>query len=239
MGDREELFTGYFDSIFASSNLLTPLGYENYAREFDSYYSRFLPERKDSLILDIGCGTGQFLYYLKKKGFENYQGIDVSYSQIEFCKNNVTPNVEVANTFEFLEDKINTYDMISANDVIEHMPKDTIINFLELIYQALKPGGMLLLKLPNMSNPFALNARYRDFTHECGFTEKSIYQVLYVAGFRNINIYPSLTHDRSIKGLIGKILISIFHRVLRKLFWHQGFTAPEILSSCLVVMAKK
>jgi hypothetical protein len=91
-----------------------------------------------------------------------------------------------------------------------------------------------------MSNPFALDSRYRDFTHECGFTEKSILQVLYVTGFRDIRIYPEMhTGQSSIKSYITKMVMNLSHMILKKLFWYQGFTAPEILSSRLIVIARK
>lgn len=239
MEDRKRLFEEYFNSIYARSNLFTDKEYENSVIDFDFYYGNFLPPDKDALILDIGCGAGHFLYYLKKKGYSNHLGIDISDSQVEFCRNNITSNVETADAFEFLVSKRNTYSAISANDVIEHIPKEKVISFLKLIYQALMTDGVLLMRLPNMSNPFALDSRYRDFTHECGFTEKSIYQVLYVAGFRDIRIYSSQTRGKSVKSHLSWMLVSLVHAVLKKLFWHQGLTAPEILSSRLIVIAKK
>lgn len=239
MEDREKLFEEYFNSIYARSNTFAIEEYENTAMEFDCHYGNFLPADKSAPIIDIGCGTGHFLYYLKKKGYTNFLGIDISVGQVEFCRDNITQNVEIADAFEFLADKINAYSAISANDVIEHIPKEKVILFLKLIYQALVPNGVLLLKLPNMSNPFAVDLRYRDFTHECGFTEKSTYQVLYVAGFRDIRIYPSQTRWKSLKPHLRWILTSLVHAILKKLFWYQGFTAPEILSSRLIVIAKK
>jgi len=239
MSDRKKLFEEYFDSIFARSNLFSVEEYENSAMDFDSHYGNFLPVDRDAPIIDIGCGAGHFLYYLKKKGYSNFLGIDISAGQVEFCRNNISPNVELADAFEFLTNKINVYGVISANDVLEHIPKEKVIPFLKLIYQALMTRGILFLRLPNMSNPFALDSRYRDFTHECGFTEKSIYQVLYVAGFRDIHIYPSQIRRKSVKSYLSWMLISLVHAVLKKLFWHQGFTAPEILSGRLIVIAKK
>lgn len=239
MEDRKQLFEGYFDSIYAGSNSFTDEEYENSALDFDYHYGSFLPEEKDVPVLDIGCGTGHFLYYLKKKGFSNYLGIDISESQVEFCRKSITPNVRTADAFEFLTGKSNAYSVISSNDVIEHIPKERVIPFLELIHRALKPDGVLLLKLPNMSNPFSIDSRYRDFTHESGFTEESIYQILYMAGFRKISIRPSKDPGKSLKALLSRTLTSMLHAVLRKLFWHQGITAPKILSCRLVVSAKK
>ena len=239
MEDRKQLFEGYFDSIYAGSNSFTAEEYESSALDFDYHYGSFLPEEKDAPVLDIGCGTGHLLYYLKKKGYSNFLGIDISESQVEFCRKSITPSVKTADAFEFLAGRSDAYGVISANDVIEHISKERVIPFLELIYQALKPDGILLLKLPNMSNPFSIDSRYRDFTHECGFTEESIYQVLYMAGFRNISINPSRDPGKSLKSFLGRTLTSMLHTILRKLFWHQGITAPNILSCRLVVSAKK
>jgi cyclopropane fatty-acyl-phospholipid synthase-like methyltransferase len=239
MDDRKKAFSEYFDSVYSPSNFLDLKDYENSASAFDLDYGSFLPANKDAEILDIGCGAGHFLYYLKKRGYTHFLGIDLSPGQIEFCKNYIAPNVELADAFELLTDKISNYDAISASDVLEHIPKEKVITFLEMIYRSLKPAGILLLKLPNMSNPFALDSRFRDFTHECGFTEKSIFQVLYVAGFRDICVYAPQTHKKSVSLYVSKILISLFHILLKKLFWHQGFTAPKILSSRLIVLAKK
>lgn len=227
---RKNLFEEYFDSISSRSNLLTLEEYENTCKIYHSYYGNFLPVDKNSTILDIGCGSGHFLYYLKKIGYTNFLGIDLSPDNIEHCcKKNITLNVELVDAFEYLLDKTSTYSVISANDILEHIPKERVITFLELIYHALKPGGILLLKIPNMSNPFVLYLRYRDFTHECGFTENSIYQVLYIAGFRNIRINSSWGN----KSYIRK-------KIFKKLFWYLGgYNAPEILSTSLIVIAKK
>ncbi len=239
MDNRKKIFEDYFNSVYSCSNVLTFQEYENSCNVFHSDFGNFMPSDKNVPILDIGCGTGHFLYYLKKMGYTNHFGIDLSLINVEFCKNNITPNVELADAFEFLTNKINVYGVISANDVLEHIPKEKVIPFLKLIYQTLMTGGILFLRLPNMSNPFALDSRYRDFTHECGFTEKSIYQVLYVAGFRDIHICPSQIRRKSVKSYLSWMLVSLVHAVFKKLFWHQGFTAPEILSSRLVVIAKK
>ena len=230
---REKNFKDYFDSIYGRSSILNPEEYENTSNTYHSYYGNFLPGELHAPILDIGCGAGQFLYYLKKRGYTNFTGIDLSSDSIEYCKKNIASDVSFADAFEYLPKKTGTYSVISANDVLEHIPKGRVIKFLELIYRALKPGGILLLRIPNMSNPFSIQMRYRDFTHECGFTEKSIYQVLYMAGFRDIQINASWTDKKSIKSHIRKI-------VLRKLFWFLGgCDAPEILSCLLIVIAKK
>jgi 2-polyprenyl-3-methyl-5-hydroxy-6-metoxy-1,4-benzoquinol methylase len=226
-------FQDFFSSIYSRSNLLTPEEYENTFKSYHSYFGNFLPRDKNSPILDIGCGTGHFLYYLKKQGYNNFLGIDLSLDNINFCKKNITPHVELIDAFDYLLEKNFFYRVIIANALLEHIPKERVISFLKLIHNSLRDDGFLLMTTPNMSNPFSLQLRYRDFTHECGFTEKSIYQVLYVAGFRDILINPSWTEKKFMKSYIRKI-------VMRKLFWFLGgCNAPDVLSSLLIVIAKK
>ena len=73
-----ELFEEYFDSSFKKGNILTEKQYEKAACEFKRFYDGVMPQDKGAVILDIGCGAGHFLYYLKKEGFENFLGIDIS-----------------------------------------------------------------------------------------------------------------------------------------------------------------
>jgi cyclopropane fatty-acyl-phospholipid synthase-like methyltransferase len=239
MADNDRLFSEYFKSIYSQSNTFSAEEYENSYNHYGLNFGKYLPATMDARILEIGCGGGHFLYYLKKKGYTNFLGIDLSDEAVDLCRERITAYVEKADAFSFLMNQENLYDAICSSDVIEHIQKEKILVFLTLVYKALKPSGVLLLRLPNMSNPFALNGRYRDFTHECGYTEKSIFQVLYLSGFRIINIKPDQFYGKSIKFYISEIITNLLFAVMKKLFWYQGFTAPEILSSRMVVVAVK
>jgi len=239
MADNDRLFSEYFKSIYSQSNTFSDDEYENSYNHYELNFGKYLPAKMDARILEIGCGSGHFLYFLKKKGYTNYLGIDLSAEAIEIARKRITCHVEKVDAVSFLINKGNCYDAICSNDMIEHISKDQIIDFLLLVYKALKPSGVLLLRLPNMGNPFALNNRYRDFTHECGYTEKSIFQVLYLSGFRAIHIKPDQLYGKSINVYMSKIASSLLYAFIRKLFWYQGFTSPEILSSRMVVIAGK
>ena len=47
------------------------------SRYYEWYTRDWLPEDRDGKILDIGCGSGQFLYFLRKKGYTQAKGVDV------------------------------------------------------------------------------------------------------------------------------------------------------------------
>jgi 2-polyprenyl-3-methyl-5-hydroxy-6-metoxy-1,4-benzoquinol methylase len=170
---HRELHERYFESIFSRSNILSKEEFESATVSYEREYEEFLPKNKNAKVLDLGCGTGHFLYFLQKKGFKNYIGIDISEQQISYCKENISKSVKVFDAFEFLKDNEGLYDVIVANDFLEHILKERVIELLKLIHCSLRTGGKFIMKTPNMSNPFVLDLRYKDFTHEIGFTVSS------------------------------------------------------------------
>lgn len=240
MKKDNELFEEYLSSSFKQANILTREQYEKASDGFELAYANFLPEDKNAAILDIGCGAGHFLYYLKKKGYSNFLGIDISSQQIEFCKKKVSGKVKLADALEFLKDKNRVYDVIVAHDILEHVPKDKTLCLIELIYNSLKKEGIFITRVPNMSNPFSLDSRYSDFSHETGFTAKSLYQVLWVGGFRDIRILPSISIPvRSIRNFVRRILLNIFYKFIKFCYYVQGFTVPQNLDKNLMVISRK
>ena len=63
----------------------------------------------------------------------------------------------------YLADKHATFDIIFARDVIEHFKKDEVLEIFCASYQALKPGGVLIVQVPNGESPFSGRIRYGDF----------------------------------------------------------------------------
>lgn len=237
---HKELQKRYFESIFSRSNVLSQEEFDSAVIDYEILYGEYLPKNKNVTILDLGCGAGHFLYFLQKKGFDNFVGIDISKQQVNFCKRNISNSVKVFDAFNFLIDKETYFDLIVANDFLEHISKERVIKLLKLIHRSLKKGGKFIIKTPNMSNLFALDSRYKDFTHEIGFTERSLYQILSVANFKSIQIYPSKTaFDLTLKGHISRAILRFFHFFMKKLFALQGYVVPNILSTLLIAVAHK
>ena len=237
--DNKKVFDEYFDSIFEGSNILTEDQFEKMAGGFNANFSKFIPQNKNSKILDIGCGCGHFLYYLKREGYVNFYGIDISSQQIDYCKKNISERAEIADVFEFLKDKKGAYDFISMISFLEHIPKEKILGLLGLVYDSLKKSGLLIVEVPNMANPLSLNLRYRDFSHEVGFTEISLKQVLWLAGFRDIQVFSPKVRVRSFRNLVRSKLNEMFFGLLKFLYYIQDFAVPENLRAAIIAVAKK
>ena len=237
---RKKLFDEYFESSFKHGNILTPQQFQKASEAYEIYYQGIMPEDVGSVILDFGCGVGDFMYHLKRKGYKNFYGVDISAQQVDYCRQHITDRVEAVNGMDFLKDKKEKYDLIAAHDVLEHIPKDQILEILHLCHQALKNNGTLILRVPNMSNPFGLDARYNDLTHEIGFTSKSLTQALEISGYKDIRILPGRKVSvRSFRHLIRILLVKFLHAALRFCFYIHDYTVPGNLYKNLVVVAKK
>ena len=130
----------------------------------------------------------------------------------------------------FLQGGTEKYDYIIALDLIEHLPKQRVDEFCRLLFGALKNGGSVVLRTPNMGSLFALRSRYIDFTHEVGFTEESICQVLRDNGFSKIAVHNSYIGKKRL------MCIKLFQRTLEKLY---NIAFATIVTQNIVIAASK
>jgi len=128
---------------------------------------------------------------------------------------------------------------VVLNDVLEHIPKIKLIKFLELVYDFLEIEGIIIIKVPNMSNPFGLMSRYMDITHEIGFTEESLSEVLKSIGFKNIEIVEASSSMSTVRSLIRNLSQRALFFLFRKLFLIQEYSVPKILNRNIIAIAKK
>ena len=233
----KEVYDRYYEH-FLKLNTPDEKAFKSVAKSYAAWYKRFLPPNKNAKILDVGCGMGHFLYFLKREGYTNFFGIDISKQQVDFVKENITENVAVADGFDFLKEN-GLFHAICVNDVIEHVPKEKVLKFLHLIFNSLEVGGVVFIKTDNMSNPFGLRGRYMDITHEVGFTEHSLFEVLNTVGFQDIHLMGACHPVVSFKSLIGKLGEWIIHKFLKLMFLLQGYPSPKILSKDIIAIARK
>lgn len=85
---------------------------------------------RSARLLDYGCGSGQFVQYLRSQGYEHARGYD-AYVREGPCAE--PPGCD--------------YDFVLAQDVIEHV--DDPRAFLETLKGLSKPGGTLVIGTPN------------------------------------------------------------------------------------------
>ena len=180
----KDVFSNYIENAFD--------GFNQAVFKFDDFeynYRKFFPTFKTAKVLDIGIGRGEMLSCMKKWGYTNYMGIDISPSTVTFCSSLGLNCLLVEDTVQWLSDKESVYDAITLLDVLEHIKKKDTIPFLRGLYKALTPGGKIIIQVPNMQAPDAQLHRYNDFTHEVGFIENSLRQVMISAGIDSFEFH--------------------------------------------------
>lgn len=206
--------------------------------QFERNYRSFFPKDPDAPLLDVGIGRGEMLSCMKKWGYTNFRGIDISRSTVAFCISLGLPCEQVESTIDWLQDHIMEFSMITLLDVLEHVPKAETLSFLAALRDALLPDGRVIIQVPNMQAPDAQLHRYNDFTHETGFTEHSLRQVLMTAGFSHISIQgfeDSASHTaRERFRLFLRPFYWQFVRLIRRL---NGNLSPEILNPVFFAIA--
>jgi SAM-dependent methyltransferase len=96
-------------------------------------------------LLDVGPGTGIFLHLAREKGWEPF-GIDVCPESAEKAATEFGIRVDVGD-FERFDYAPATFDAVTMLDVLEHTVDP--LGFLRRAYEALKPGGVLYVAVPN------------------------------------------------------------------------------------------
>ncbi|MFX0137914.1 MAG: class I SAM-dependent methyltransferase [Candidatus Hodarchaeota archaeon] len=224
--EKEEIKEKYLTSIFLKRNPITKKHFDLNAKNYFLNYGPYIPKQRDIKILDIGCGMGHFLYALTINGYHNFIGIDISSQMINFIKNFNNPDlnyvfkliskkVEKADVFDFLDKFEGKFDLIVANDVIEHIEKRKILDFFKLVRNNLKDNGIFIAKTANMTNLVSNMLFYDDFTHEYGFTNLSLTQVYLLGGFKNVRVKQFIAKKQR---LISKVLRKITLKFISELF---------------------
>ena len=105
---------------------------------------RKVPLPKDAKLLEIGCGTGHNLPMLGEFGQVDALEVDPTARGMAEKRLGRTVLSSPLPALEGVSD--DTYDMVAALDVVEHIPDDKAA--LEGIARVLKPGGKLLMTVP-------------------------------------------------------------------------------------------
>lgn len=115
---------------------------------------------KDDLVVEFGCGTGYMITYPLLKDGYNIIGIDLDTKSIEYGQNFFSKVGLEANSLRSvnMKDLDIEPDIIIASEVLEHIPFPYLNETLGTIAHKLKPGGQLLVTVPNGYGWFELES---------------------------------------------------------------------------------
>ncbi len=177
---RSPMLAKAFNKIFGYTNV------GNYAR-FTIFKKliHYVKLPKDAKILDLGTGYGEYSISLSKAlPYSNLHALDIDQERINTLNKAIGAS-EIDNVITHCKN-INdlneeSFDFIFTVDVFEHiapskMPFDSC-------FERLKPGGKLLVKIPNVNQRTIFPERYFEEHHEW-LEEEHIGQVYDLKGLK-------------------------------------------------------
>jgi SAM-dependent methyltransferase len=113
--------------------------------------------------VEIGFGAGSFLTFCAKKNIKCL-GVELDSHQVDLARR-IGFDVITAAEFDAKVAGMPQVDLIVLFDVLEHIPKEQLVQALLRYGAMLKPGGCMLVRVPNGDSPFGLFNQHGDITH--------------------------------------------------------------------------
>lgn len=154
-------------------------------------------------LLDVGCGTGVFLDLAQQAGW-HAQGIEPGGAACAYARARFGLDVHCG-TLEDAPLLPESFDVVTMWQVLEHLPHP--LEGLRRVYQALAPGGLLLIGVPNFASLEARLFGRRWYSldaprHLYHFTPATLRAVVSAAGLQPVR----LVHSSGTAGLVYSIM---------------------------------
>lgn len=184
---RDTIYNNYVSYFQDAKKSFDPVSASKWGSAYDYYLRGWLPKEKEAVLIDLACGGGNLLYFFKQRGYSNISGLDASPEQVQLARE-VISEVYEENVLDFLRTRTNSFDLMTALDIIEHFQKDEALRFLELCSGSLKRNGRLILQTANADSLWGTSGRYGDFTHEICFSVNVLLRLLKLFGFEQVEV---------------------------------------------------
>ena len=165
--------------------------HEQLTKQIADKYVGSLNLAKDSKILDLGCGPGYFLDWLKANEFTNYAGVTLSPGDIKLCEDKGHPIKKY--DLSFLPQRQGYYDesvdFIFLRHALEHSPYP-IFSLMEY-NRVLKQGSKIYIEVPA---PDCERRHEWNLNHYSILGENQLAALLTRCGF-NIDEFNNLEFD--------------------------------------------
>lgn len=176
-----------------------------------------LPEDRNIRIVDLGCGWGAFLYFLRETGYRNIAGVDFSAQRVTLAHDLGIREVSQGEIIEYLG-RIGTdeVDVILLMDVLEHLGREELFATLDEVHRVLRGGGKCIAHVPNGEGLFGMRVRYGDLTHEQAFSPESVRQLFQTVGFASVEVFED------------KPIVHGWRSAVRRIVWELATVIPRI-----------
>jgi methylation protein EvaC len=195
----EKMFNKKYPFYTGSSKLMK-LHFEKYANWITSNFLK-----SNSKLIEIGSNDGTFL--------SNFRNSSVDFVGFEPSENVATKarknNIKIVNNFfnteniKILKNYINNTDIISASNVICHIPN--LKNLILTVDKLLSKKGLFIFEEPYMGSMFEKVSYDQIYDeHIYMFSINSVKKIFELYNFELIDVLPQPTHGGSMRYVIAR-----------------------------------
>jgi SAM-dependent methyltransferase len=139
-------------------------------------------------VLDVGCGRGEFLDLLAAHGIVA-RGIDLNHEMAEGCRSRGLDVTEADAVGYLLRVPDGSVGAIFSAQVVEHLEPGYLLQFLELAFHKIRPGGRLVVETLNPACWVAFFDSYiRDITHVWPLHPDTLRYLVVASGFTRASV---------------------------------------------------
>lgn len=204
----EEIAPYYSQAYYGAGNL-------RFNRLFETLVGWFRRRRASVLrklhpqpgaVLDIGCGRGHFLKSLRQQGW-TCTGTELTETAGRHARDTLSLDVRIG-PFDGALFPDASFDAVYLWHVLEHIPNTAAA--LAEVRRLLRPGGLLVIAVPNLESWQAGLSRYRWFhldlpRHYLHFSASWLTKTLTGLGFRIVEV-NHFSAEQNVYGWIQSVL---------------------------------
>lgn len=219
--DRSERYKSFRDRASVALK-------QKHMRQYDREFEKISQSNASLSVLEIGCGTGIFLRYLERKGYQRIVAVDMDENLSEVLKDLSVAEFHSGDVFAIAKEKLagERFDRIALYDVIEHIDAEMLFKFMENLKALLKPNGKIVLRAPNVTSPWGVKMFFDSFDHVTPITPGRIRELAQMTGYRVEGIYEQVPGKWT-----KRLSQAIIHRILNAtIAYHPDIWSANLLA---------
>lgn len=138
-------------------------------------------------VLDLGAGGGELLYLLRSQGYDA-SGIEPNAGYGEFARTVLGLPVQLGG-YQEAQVEPGSMDVVTAFHVVEHLEHP--VEAMRVMKSWLKPGGQLLVEVPNVASTCQWPGSRFHFAHLFNFSPKTLPMAGRQAGLEVVRTFTS------------------------------------------------
>jgi ubiquinone/menaquinone biosynthesis C-methylase UbiE len=173
-------------------------------RQIDLYFRKIIDKLPiNSRILDLGCGTGEQIEELIKKGFQ-VVGIEPSINMRKYAESKLPPGTIRDGSILNIPFPDNSFEFIYAIEVLRYLNYHDNVTGMKEVYRVLRPGGIFYGTFVNRyaADGFAIITTMRrmvglisgkaQLCHVEFETPNKLKRTLYSIGFNEVEMHGAM-----------------------------------------------